>query len=213
MHSIAERIKQLRKNKGLTQKELGRKVGVTSVTISKWELDIAIPKSKSAIELCKVFNVDLQWLMRGVGKSINFGISPVKSNEEIVKVPYFDDIQASAGNGCEVLFEKADYELIMPEFFFQNVSKNLVCLKVTGDSMEPEFKDGSILSIDIKDKKIKDGHCYVVNHNGLLRLKCLEKIPNGVVLKSYNPMYKDVVVTDSEIFCVVGRVVVQLSFY
>ncbi|MEI8616450.1 helix-turn-helix transcriptional regulator [Shewanella sp. PP-He15 brown] len=117
MHSIAERIKQLRKSKGLTQKELGRKVGVTSVTISKWELDIAIPKSKSAIELCKIFNVDLQWLMRGVSQSIDFGISPIKANEEIVKVPYFDDIQASAGNGCEVMFENADYELVMPEFF------------------------------------------------------------------------------------------------
>ena len=213
MYSIAERIKQLRKSKGLTQKELGRKVGVTSVTISKWELDIAIPKSKSAMELCKVFNIDLQWLMRGSTAPIDFGVSQIKTNEEIVKVPYFDDIEASAGNGCEIMYENADYELVMPEFFFQKASKNLVCLRVSGDSMEPEFKDGSILSIDVKDKKVKDGHCYVVNHNGLLRLKCLEKIPNGVILKSYNSMYKDVIVTEDDIFCIIGRVFFQLSFY
>ena len=45
MSSIGLRIKNQRTLHKLTQKELGDKVGVTSVTVSKWELELTIPHS------------------------------------------------------------------------------------------------------------------------------------------------------------------------
>jgi phage repressor protein C with HTH and peptisase S24 domain len=213
MYSVGERIKYLRKKHHLTQEALGKKVGVTSVTVSKWELDTAKPKSQSMIKLCKFFKVDIEWLTFGRESKINLGISKLDEREEVVKVPFFEEVEASAGHGCEISLENADYEFLIPQRFLKQQSQKLVSLKVNGDSMEPEFKDGSIICIDLNKQKIIDGRSYVVNHNGMLRLKQLEKIPDSVIMKSYNVMYNDVKVTSDDAFCVVGEVVLQLKFY
>ncbi|HDM8240641.1 TPA: LexA family transcriptional regulator [Vibrio campbellii] len=213
MQTIADRIKALRLREKLTQKELGKKIGVTSVTISKWELDTAKPKSHSLLKLCKVFNVDVEWLTYGHPTSASFGIK-YTNQDELIKVPYFEDIEAAAGNGCVVSSEYADLELVIPKAFFNTrVSDELVCLRVLGDSMEPDFKDGSIICIDTKKTKPIDGKTYVVNHGGMLRVKYIENVPQGIVLRSFNQNYKDILVSNDESFCIVGIVVMQLSFY
>ena len=213
MQTIAERIRKLRKDFGLTQRDLGGKVGVTSVTVSKWELDTATPKANSIIIMCDVFGVELQWLMWGKGDGISFGPSKLAQNEGVTKVPFFHEIESLVCNGESVLFANADDDFYVPSGLFSQKLEQTVCFKVSGDSMEPHFKIGSLLFVDLKDKKINDGTCYLINHDGLIRLKCLEKIPNGVVLKSYNPMYKDATVTDMNNFCILGKVFSQLSFY
>ncbi|WP_338729002.1 XRE family transcriptional regulator (plasmid) [Shewanella baltica] len=214
MYSVAERIKYLRKNKDLTQNELGRKVGVTGVTISKWELDIAKPKSNSAILLCKVFGVDLQWLMLGDVKGVTFGASQLDNdNNEVIKVPFFSDMDSIIGVDGSFKPENASYHLSMPKQLFNREVGNILCMAVPGDSMEPRFKSGNILAIDLDNKKIIDGNCYLVNHNGLLRFKCLERIPTGYILKSYNSMYKDTIINRSDIFSIIGQLFFKLSFY
>lgn len=213
MKTIANRIKELRLELGLTQKELGRKVGVTPVTISKWELDTAKPKSHSLLRLCKIFNVDTEWLTYGREADVSFGIKYME-NDDLLTVPYFENIEAAAGHGCFIELENADFELVIPRSFFDvKVSADLICLKTCGDSMEPEFKGGSIICIDTKNTKPIDGKTYVVSHNGMLRLKFIENTPNGVLLRSFNKNYDDVLVSLSETFCVIGVVVLQLSFY
>lgn len=213
MQTVADRIKALRLREKLTQRELGKKIGVTSVTISKWELDTAKPKSHSLLKLCQVFNVDVEWLAYGRSTSASFGVK-YANQDELITVPYFEDIEAAAGNGCVIRTEYADLELVIPKSFFNiKVSDDLVCLKVLGDSMEPEFKSNSIICIDTKKTKPIDGKTYVVNHEGMLRVKAIENKPQGFVLKSFNKNYDDVVVSMDESFCIIGAVVMQLSFY
>lgn len=213
MNSIAERIKHLRKQAKLTQRELGRKIGVTPVTISKWELESAHPKSHSLLKLCELFGVDIEWLTYGRKTTVNFGIQHM-SSDELLTVPYFEDVEAAAGEGCEILQERADLDLVIPKSFFSTkISSSLLGLKVCGDSMEPEFKDGSIICIDIDNTRAIDGRTYVVNHEGMLRVKFIENTPQGILLRSFNPNYQDRLVLSHEKFCIVGTVVLQLSFY
>ena len=56
--TMGECIKQLRKEKGLTQKELGELVGVNTAAVSKWEKGRVVNIKRETIErLAKVFEV------------------------------------------------------------------------------------------------------------------------------------------------------------
>ncbi|MEZ8862563.1 XRE family transcriptional regulator [Vibrio sp. 10N.247.311.51] len=213
MQTIADRIKTLRLEAKLTQKELGKKIGVTPVTISKWELDTAQPKSHSLLKLCKTFNVDIEWLTYGRTENVSFGIKHM-DQDDLLKVPYFEKIEAAAGDGCFISSEYADLELIMPRSFFNTkVSSSLVSLRILGDSMEPEFRSGSIICVDTQNTMPVDGKTYVINHEGMLRVKFIENTPKGLLLRSFNSNYKDVLVDDNEEFFIIGLVILQLSFY
>ena len=48
-------IKQLRKEAGLTQGELEKKLGVVKQTISSWENNVSEPNSETLSELSKLF--------------------------------------------------------------------------------------------------------------------------------------------------------------
>lgn len=60
---VGERIKNLRTAHGMTQEELGKRVGLKKSTINKYELDkIAIPSAKVEA-LAEVLNVSPVYLM------------------------------------------------------------------------------------------------------------------------------------------------------
>lgn len=50
---MANRIKEFRKKRGLTQGELGDKIGVNSSTISLWEAELRAIKIEQGLALCK----------------------------------------------------------------------------------------------------------------------------------------------------------------
>lgn len=55
-------IKRLRKEAGLTQGELGKKLGVVKQTISSWENNVSEPNSETLSELSKLFGVSVAQL-------------------------------------------------------------------------------------------------------------------------------------------------------
>lgn len=63
MEIIAKRIKELREEKGLSQKALAKELNVTQTTISKWEQDIRNPDLPTIVELCKYFKVSADYLL------------------------------------------------------------------------------------------------------------------------------------------------------
>ena len=57
-----ERLKLLRTELGITQKELGQRIGVGRTTISEYESGKIVPKQDGLIELAKIFNVSVDYL-------------------------------------------------------------------------------------------------------------------------------------------------------
>ncbi len=55
-------LRRLRKN--MTQETLAEQLGVSRQTVSKWEMNAALPEIDKAIELCKIFNCSLDSLFR-----------------------------------------------------------------------------------------------------------------------------------------------------
>lgn len=60
---IGKLIKKLRMNKGLTQQELGDKVGVGFRAVSKWESGLTLPDISIISELSKILGVKSDYLL------------------------------------------------------------------------------------------------------------------------------------------------------
>ena len=63
--TTGQRIKAARKNAGLTQKELGQRLGVAYQTLAQWENDLRNPKYETLQRIAAALNVDVSWLMNG----------------------------------------------------------------------------------------------------------------------------------------------------
>lgn len=64
--TIADRILNLRKLKGMSQEELADKVGVSRQAVSKWESEQAIPDLEKIIILSDIFEVSTDYLLKGI---------------------------------------------------------------------------------------------------------------------------------------------------
>jgi transcriptional regulator with XRE-family HTH domain len=61
---LSEKVFELRKANGMSQEQLAEKVGVSSQSISKWELGESMPEMERLIELSKVFKVTTDYLLK-----------------------------------------------------------------------------------------------------------------------------------------------------
>lgn len=59
---IGERLNELRKDKGMTQQELGELLSVSKYTISSYENDKTSPDDHNKVLLAKIFDVSLDYL-------------------------------------------------------------------------------------------------------------------------------------------------------
>ena len=63
MNKFPERLKELREEKGLTQRELGKRVGTSGQNISRWEKGEKMPTLNSIIPLCIFFGCSSDYLI------------------------------------------------------------------------------------------------------------------------------------------------------
>lgn len=57
MMLLKDRIRQLREEKNLLQKELAKKIGVSKPTVSAWEQGTRSPNSTQRKKLCSIFGI------------------------------------------------------------------------------------------------------------------------------------------------------------
>ena len=67
--SIGKNIAKYRKAKGLTQEELGAKLGVTNQSVSKWESEVSMPDVMLLPEIANALNITLDDLY-GIAKEV-----------------------------------------------------------------------------------------------------------------------------------------------
>ncbi len=61
---LSEKIKYLRKSKMMSQEELADKCSTSRQSISKWEMDIALPETNKLIQLSQIFGVSIDVLLK-----------------------------------------------------------------------------------------------------------------------------------------------------
>lgn len=62
MNIFIKRLKEIRKDKGLSMSELANKIGVSTNTISRWERGERISNLEALVALAKFFKVSTDYL-------------------------------------------------------------------------------------------------------------------------------------------------------
>lgn len=60
---VADRIKFLREEKGLTQSDLAKQLGITRSGVNAWEMGISVPSTQYIVELAHLFRVSTDYLL------------------------------------------------------------------------------------------------------------------------------------------------------
>lgn len=198
--TVGEKIKTLRKSLGLTQTELGQRVGVQKNAVSKWECGRVEDIPTSTIKLlANLFNVPASYL-------IDDDTSPVTS--PLLPLPRMKRWQVLGGTACgQPLFKPLeDASVLAPadidaDYVFQCV----------GDSMiNARIFDGDI--VFIKEDEVPDGQIGVVRIGEEYTLKRIYHGPDYLELRSENPMYPPIIIRgEQENAEIVGRAVQFLS--
>lgn len=225
---LKDRLAKIRKEKGYSREKLAELAGVSTSTITFLE-NGRNESSKFLVEIANALGVSAEWLKDGSGEVVQINSlrpeeSNVKNNETLgidpwddntplqpheVEIPYFKDVQLSAGNGCFALEDYSGRKLRFSKYTLKNrgvSTEHAACVTASGESMEPVIPDGCTVAIDTDDKIIKDGQIYAINNDGLLQIKILKWVNgNEVSIESYNPSYPPTRKKLDE-FSIIGRV-------
>ena len=62
MGIFAERLKELRKERNMSELQLAKVLGVSSTTINRWERGLRVPNLDSLVLLARFFDVSIDYL-------------------------------------------------------------------------------------------------------------------------------------------------------
>ena len=60
---ISSRLKEIRKDSGMSQKQLGDKLSLSQDTVSLWENGKSLPNAEQIVSLCGLFGVSADYLL------------------------------------------------------------------------------------------------------------------------------------------------------
>jgi phage repressor protein C with HTH and peptisase S24 domain len=192
--------------------EVAEIAGTSPNSLRRWIRGEVAADARALAKICLKFNCSLMWLVTGVGDEEGRDQVSILGGAGYAPVPVID-IAASAGPGRTALdSEPASYMGFQLNWLRGLVSDTdrAMILKLKGDSMEPDFKSGDDIMVDLADagERVRDG-VYVMRLNDQLLVKRLRMLgAEEAQLVSANPAYDPITVNlATDDFRVVGRVV------
>lgn len=166
--TVGERIKQRRKELGLSVDDIAKKLGKNRATIYRYESNEIENMPTDVIEpLARVLNVSPAYLMGWEDKQELKGEYFIKEETVEYKASgvLFFPIVGTVRAGQPILATENIEGRFPIDSSFVCKSKNYFFLRVKGDSMNLEFQEGSLLFIE-KTPYLENGEIGVVMVNG-----------------------------------------------
>lgn len=80
---VANRIKSLREQSGMTQSALAKKLNVTRSAVNSWEMGISVPSTALLVDVAHLFHVSTDFLL-GVKGTTTLDISDLNDQEVLL---------------------------------------------------------------------------------------------------------------------------------
>jgi len=158
-------------------------------------------------EVARILSVNSHWLKTGEGpqdaaalrvidesgntfdaqaiRSIYTVIEPVD-----VELPFYKEATKAPDSNKTHVIEDPDHSIRLPRSHLDALEikpRDAICTRMIGNSMGEKIEDGSTLAIDRGLTQIIDGEIYAIEHDGMLRIKYLHRMPgNALRLRSHN---------------------------
>lgn len=218
MNNFGVRIKEARLEKGLTRKQLAKLTDTAEKTIYNYETNKAPITIDFLIVAAEQLGVSYDYLARlddlsisRVHKSNNLPITLPNQlqtlNNDIVSIPFYEDISASAGSGA---YNETETSHVMTfgkgflrEYFGLISFKDLSIIRSVGDSMYPTLPQNCYVLM--QKKAVKESEICVTRIDDELYIKRLQKQPT-IRLLSDNTAYQPIDL-ESKNFEIIGSVV------
>lgn len=193
---VGAQIRKYRKAKGMTQKELGFRLGVAHNTISGYESGANEPDQNILFAIADILGVSVNDLFPSPTN-----LEPV--DPEFAKIPVLGTI--ACGDPILVAENYAEY-IYMPKDRLP--SGKLFYLRAKGGSMVPTIPDGSLVLIR-EQPIVENGAIAAVLINGdeEATLKRVKRQDDLLILLPDNPEYEPIVVTPDNPARIIGRAV------
>lgn len=173
---MKEIIKENRLRLGLTMKELADRVGVSEATVSRWESgEISNMRRSAIVSLAKELHISPSTLM---------GWEEYHLPTKTVKIPILGSVPAGVPIEAitNILGEVEIDELL-------TLSGKYFALKIQGDSMLPEIKDGDVVIVR-QQENVENGEIAIVYVNGHdATCKKIVTTKTAIILQPLNPAF------------------------
>jgi repressor LexA len=192
------RLKQLRKERGVTQASLAGQLHISQQAVAKWEAGLSFPEPGMLVRLSGIFGVSTDYLLGRKNGSMEQAIPC----GVFTLVPVVGTVRAGFGlQAFEDDLGTDPADVADPENYFY--------LVVRGDSMEPYIREGD-LALVRRQNILRNGDLGVmVYRDGEGTLKRFFQEDGRVLLKSFNPAYEDLALSGEELssLYIMGKVV------
>lgn len=178
-----ENLKKLRKASGLTQKQLGELVGISEAQVSLIENGNRNPSFETALKIAEALDCEYADL-----------ITTKRTNRPNIAVSYatfqiIGEVAAGYGHFTDGLY---DDEIDIPMTWLKGKSQSdYFVLRVSGDSMYPQYQDGDIVLVLKQSTMDHSGQIGVVTYNDdMATLKRVEYVSGEwMKLSPINPQF------------------------
>ena len=179
--TIGQRIKALREQKGISQIELAKKIGVSKQNLYKYENGIIsnIPSDKieaaaAALETSPAYIMGWK----------NSTVSPLPL-ENVYMRPLYDSVAA----GFNVLAQNTVVDYIPTQIPSPSEQEKYIWVNVVGDSMSPMIDDGSKVLIKLQESVDSGQIAIVLIDDEEAVVKRVVYGEDWIELQSVNPYY------------------------
>lgn len=150
---IGERIKELRKARGMNQEQLAELLGTTKQTVSRYEKGNRQANQDVLFQLSNIFNVSIDDLFPATDDSVEFD--------------YFDThVSAGSPMVAEPVSQYDIKKVSIPRHIAERISndKDIKCVKINGESMNNVIPNGSLIGFKpVRLENLKDGDIVLFN--------------------------------------------------
>lgn len=199
---FAKMLRQIMKERHLTQTELAKQIGVTRPSINGW-LNGSVPSNENIDALCKVLNVERSLLQNGV-QSIN-------EDETSITIPALDRKPIASANETDgnrgVLGIRFSKEWLNSRS--QTNVDSIRIYNITGTSMVSAVEEGDLLIVDTSVNKITSTGIYIIQTptGNLVRRIYYDPDQNTATFILDNESYPNITNDNPETIDVVGKVI------